>query len=123
VIARLVAGWACNVAALYVAALVIPDISYDDNWRTLVLAGLVFGLVNALVRPLAVLLALPAVILTLGLALFFVNALMLLLTDELVPSFEVGGFWSLMGGTAVVLVVNLVLDGLVRKPVKRRPRR
>jgi len=45
---------------------------------------------------------------------------MLLLTDELVPSFEVGGFWSLMGGTAVVLVVNLVLDGLVRRPVKRR---
>jgi putative membrane protein len=52
------------------------------------------------------------VILSLGIGLFFVNMLMLWLTDEIVPSFEVGGFWSIVGGTLIVWLVNTLLSGL-----------
>ena len=111
---RVLLWWATNVAALFVTATVIPAIDYADNFWVLVLAGLVFGLVNFVVRPFVVLLALPAVLLTLGLALLLVNALMLYLTDLIVDGFEVGAFWSAVGGALIVWLVNLVLHGVMR---------
>ena len=105
-------AWLSNIVALFAAAWIIPGIGYGSDWWTLVLAALVFALVNAVVRPLVVLLALPAVVLSLGIGLFFVNMLMLWLTDEIVPSFEVGGFWSVVGGTVIVWLVNALLSGL-----------
>lgn len=106
-------SWASNVFALWVASLVFDGITYDDRFWILVLAGLVFGLVNLVVRPIVILLALPAVILTLGIALLFVNALMLFLTDKIVPPFEVEGFWTLVGGTVIVWAVNMVVNHVV----------
>jgi len=67
------------------------------------------------VRPIVILLTLPAVILTLGLALFLINALMLWLTDLIVPPFEAQGFWNLLGGAALIWAVNMVVHGLVRR--------
>ena len=74
------------------AARLVDGISYEGLWK-LALAALVFGLVNLVVRPLLILLALPAVVLTLGIALLAINALMLLLTDVLVPGFDVVDFF------------------------------
>lgn len=105
--------WLTNVLALFAAAWIIPDIDYGDSWWTLLLAALVFALVNAFVRPLVILLTLPAVLLTLGVALFFINMLMLWLTAQIVSDFDVGGFWSIVGGTAIVWLVNLLLDALL----------
>lgn len=104
---------ASNVLALWVATLVFDGITYDDRFWILVLAGLVFGLVNLVVRPIVILLALPAVILTLGIALLFVNALMLFLTDKIVPPFEVDGFWTLVGGALLVWAVNMLVNVVV----------
>jgi putative membrane protein len=111
-------GWASNVLALWVATLVFDGITYEDKFWVLVLAGLVFGLVNLVVRPIVILLALPAVILTLGIALLFVNAFMLYLTDKIVPPFEVEGFWTFVGATVLIWAVNLVGSQLV-EPEKR----
>ena len=73
-----------------------------------------FGVVNLVLRPLLVLLTLPAVILTLGLALLFINALMLLLTGALVPDFHVEDFfWAAVLGALIVWVVNLVLHAIL----------
>jgi putative membrane protein len=112
---------ASNILALWVASLVLDGITYDGRFWILVLAGLVIGLVNAVVRPLVILLALPAVILTLGVALLFVNALMLFLTDKIVPPFEVDGFWTTMGGALIVWAVNVVVHAIVEpdKHVRR----
>jgi putative membrane protein len=85
-----------------------------------VVAGLVFGLVNAVVRPLVILLALPAVILTLGFALLLVNALMLWLTDVIVGPFEVSGFWTAVGAAIIVWLVNWALAALLRPERRRR---
>jgi putative membrane protein len=106
---RFVITWLCNVAALYVAALLLDGITYGDDWRTLVLAGAVFSLVNMLVKPFVTLLSLPLIILTLGIAFFFVNLLMLLLTAWIVRDFDVDGFWTAVGGTLVIWAVNLIL--------------
>jgi putative membrane protein len=105
--------WATNVAALFVASALVPGIDYGDDVWILLLAGFVFGVVNLVVRPIVILLALPAIVLTLGIALLLVNALMLYLTDLIVGRFEAGGFWSAVGGAVVVWLVNLVLHAVV----------
>jgi putative membrane protein len=114
---RLLITWVCNCLALLVAAAVVPAISYGNDFGTLLLAGAILGIANFVLRPLVILLALPAVILSLGVALLFVNALMLWITSLIVPELRVGGFWSTVGGALVIWLVNLAL-----RP-SRRPRR
>jgi putative membrane protein len=78
----------------------------------------VFTVVNWFIRPIVILLALPAVILTLGFALILINTFMLYLTDWIVPSFETGSFWWTLLAAIIVSVVNLII-ALVLKPEKR----
>jgi len=75
---------------------------------TLVLAGLLLGVVNAIVRPFALLLSLPALLLSLGLFLLVVNAAMLGLVALMLPGFRIEGFWTAVGGALIVSVVSWV---------------
>ena len=75
---------------------------------TLVLAGLLLGVVNAIVRPFALLLSLPALLFTLGLFLLVVNAAMLGLVALMLPGFHIDGFWTAVGGSLIVSVVSWV---------------
>jgi putative membrane protein len=109
VLARLLIAWLSNCVALLVAAAVIPAIGYEKDLGTLLLAGAILGLVNFVIRPAIVLLTLPAVILSLGLFLLAINALMLWLTSKIVDGFTVGGFWSTVGGALIVWIVNAAL--------------
>jgi putative membrane protein len=109
VLTRLLIAWLSNCVALLVAAAVIPAIDYGKDLGTLLLAGAILGVVNFVVRPAIVLLTLPAVILSLGLALLAINALMLWLTSRIVEGFTVGGFWSTVGGALIVWIVNAAL--------------
>ena len=118
VLPRLIFAWLSNVVALFVAAWIISGIDYGDDFWVLFIAALVFTVVNVFIRPLVILLALPAVILTLGLALILINTLMLYLTDWIVPSFETGSFWATLGAAIIVSIVNLILN-LVLKPDER----
>src|SRR5262249_42288107 len=79
------------------------------KFGTLVLAGLVLGVVNFAVRPLVILLTLPAVILSLGLALLFINALMLWVTSKIVTGLHIGGFWSTVAGALILWIVSMAL--------------
>ena len=103
----------CNVAALWVAAEVLDDVTYD-GFGNLLLAALVLGLVNFFVKPLVTLLALPLIVLTLGIAYFFVSLAMLLLTSALVGGFEIDGFWTAVGATIIVWLVNAALGMILR---------
>ncbi len=111
---RLVISWLSNCVALLVAAAVIPAIGYGHDAGTLLLAGAILGFVNFAVRPWIVLLTLPAVILSLGLFLLAINALMLWLTSRIVDGFTVGGFWSTVGGALIVWLVNAALRNVQR---------
>jgi putative membrane protein len=125
VIVRILVVWACNVAALFVAEALIDGITFDDGWKV-VIAGAVFGLVNFVVKPVVKLLSLPVIILTFGIALFFVDLLMLALTAWLVAGFDIDGFWPAVGGTVIVWLVNVVLHavfGVGDRRARRRSRR
>ncbi len=106
---RFLITWATNCVGLLIAAALIGPISYGDKVGTLLLAGLVLALVSFALRPLVVLLTLPAVILTFGIWLLLVNALMLWVTSKFVTGLHLGGFWPTVGGALVIWIVNMAL--------------
>ena len=109
---RVIYAWIVNVAAIWIASLFIDGVDYADDYWILIVTGLVFSLVNLLVKPVAKLLALPVVILTLGIALFFVNLLMLYITAWIVPGFELTSFMAAIWATLVITIVNWALHGV-----------
>jgi putative membrane protein len=113
---RFLVTWACNVAALWVAAKLLSGVSVtQDELATFVLAGLVFSLVNLVVKPLVTVLAIPLIVLTLGIAYFLVNVLMVFLTSWIVDRFQVDGLWAGVGAAIIVWAVNALLGGLRRE--------
>jgi putative membrane protein len=110
-IRRLAVATAVNVAALAVTAWVFDGVGVD-GWGALILAGVVFGIVNTVVKPIVTVLALPVILLSLGVALFFVNMLMLALTDWVVNGLVIDGFWTLVGATLVVWLVNVLVESV-----------
>ena len=97
--------WAANTVALFVATAIIGGVKADRLW-TIVVAGAVFTAVNLLVRPIVRLLALPLIVITFGLILFFINMLMLALTSWIVKPFTINSFGALVAATVVVWAVN-----------------
>ena len=109
---RFVVTWFFNIIALWVAAELLADISYGGNEWVLVLAALVFSVVNIFVRPVVILFTLPLVIITLGIALFFINLLMLYMTSWIVDDFTVDSFWEAILATIIIWIVNVILEAL-----------
>ena len=111
-----------NLVALWVASELFDEMTYGDAFGTLLLAAIVFTIVNWIIKPIVAILSIPLIILTLGIAYFFVNVLMLLLTDWVVDDFEAGGFWTVVGATIVIWVVNLVISAFTHDVSRSRPR-
>jgi putative membrane protein len=84
-----------------------------DTPMTLVLAGLLLGVVNAIVRPFALLLSLPALVLTLGLFLLVVNAAMLGLVALMLKGFQIDGFWTAVGAALIVSIVSWIGNSFI----------
>ena len=95
--------------AVIIAVNLVEDITYK-TWEQLLLASLVLGTLNAFVRPLLLLGCLPLLILSLGLFLLVINAMLLLLTGELVPGFTVPGFWPAFWGALVISIVTIIVN-------------
>jgi putative membrane protein len=109
-----------NAAALYVATQLVPGVTYVGGWLPFFGVALVFGIVNAIIRPVAKVLTFPFIILTLGLFIFVINGLMLWLTSRLSTAFGLGfhvsGFSAAFWGALVVSIVSLALSLVVREP-------
>ncbi len=103
----LLARWIVNAAALLLVAYLYPGVALED-FLTALVAALVLGLVNAVVRPLLVLLTLPVTLLTLGLFLFVINALLFWFVAEVVHGFTVTGFWAALVGSILYILITLV---------------
>lgn len=103
-----------NAAALWVATEIVPGVEHTGPWTSLLLVALVFGLLNAFVRPILKLLTCPLILLTLGLFTFVINAIVLWLTSAISGSlglgFHVSGFWAAFLGALVVTVVSVLLS-------------
>jgi putative membrane protein len=101
-----------NALVIYLAAAIVPGIEISGVPAALG-AGLVFGLINAVLRPVLLIVTLPLTLLTLGLFIFVVNALCLWLTSALVPGFTVLGFWPAFWGALLVSVVSWLLTSFL----------
>jgi putative membrane protein len=109
-----------NALALGVAAVIVPDIRFAGAESALIInlliVALIFGLANAVIKPLLMLVTCPFYILTLGLFTFVVNALMLMLTSWLTgPRFVVEGFWPALFGAIIISVVSTVLSMVLKE--------
>jgi putative membrane protein len=103
----LLARWILNAAALLLVAYIYPAVHVESFFSALV-AALVLGLVNAVIRPLLIILTLPVTLLTLGLFLFVINALLFWLVAEVVQGFTVTGFIGALIGSILYSLVTLV---------------
>lgn len=104
--------WAITAFGLWVASHVFKGLRFDGT-GALAVAALLLGLANAIVRPLLVLLTLPLTLLTFGLFLLVINALMLLLVARLVDGFKVDGFWTAFWASLFMSLLSLVLGAFV----------
>jgi putative membrane protein len=115
-----------NAAALWVATRLVPGVSYDGGALPLLAVALVFGVVNAFLRPVAKILTFPLIIVTLGIFALVINGLMLWLTSSLSSAlglgFHVSGFWAAFWGGLVVSVVSTILSMLVADPRRKETR-
>lgn len=106
-------NWLISALVVIAVAYVLPGVSVASFWVALV-AALILGLVNAVVRPIAVALTLPLTVMTLGFFLFVINAVMILIVAAVVPGFSVASFWWALLFSLILSLAN----GLVR-PVRR----
>jgi putative membrane protein len=116
-----------NAAALWAAVRLVPGVSFTGDWRWLLVVALIFGVLNAALKPLLIVLTLPFLVVTLGLFTFVVNAFLLWLTSALSGAlglgFHVSGFVPAFIGALVVSFVSIVLSIFVGRPEPRRATR
>ena len=109
--------WLVNAAALWVATRLVPGVTYLGGWLPFLGVALVFGFVNAFIRPIAKVLTFPLIIVTLGIFSLVVNGLMLWLTSALSGALDLGfhvrGFWAAFFGALVVSIVSTLLSMLI----------
>ena len=119
---KFIIRWAINAVALYVAVLIVPGIALRGAWTDLLWLALIFGLLNALVRPLLKFLTCPLIILTLGLFSIVINTGMLLLTSKIGQALGFGlsvdGFWQAVLGSLVISLVSVVMSVILRDELK-----
>ena len=108
-VVRLGISWLTNALVLLIVTALLSGVT-TSGAAALLEAAAVFGVLNTVVKPLLRLVTLPLAIFTLGIAWFFVSMLMLVITKAIVSGFHIHGFWTLVGATLIVWVVNLVLD-------------
>jgi putative membrane protein len=119
---RVLVAWGVNVVALIVVDWLFDSVGID-RWGPLLLGAAVLGIGNAVIKPFLAILTLPLIIVTLGVAYFAINVAMLALAEWIAPDFSIDGFWTYVGATIVVWLVNLVVGRVLDEIEGRRPRR
>ncbi|HEX7830951.1 MAG TPA: phage holin family protein [Thermoanaerobaculia bacterium] len=114
----LIIRWVLNTLALLLVATIVPHFSYA-SWISLAIAAAVLGLLNTIVRPILFVLTLPITVVTLGIFLIVLNAIMLELTDFFVPGFEIDGFGWAIVGAVVLSLVSMVTNRIGREEKER----
>ncbi len=106
----LLLAWLANILSLAVADWLFDGVSIG-HWWPLLIGAAVLGIANTIFKPILTLITLPLVILTLGLGLFAINVAMLAIAEWIAPDFSINGFWTYVGATIVVWLVNWILHG------------
>lgn len=110
---KIILRWVTSALALYIVAKLLPGIHLSDFGSALI-AVLIIGLVNALIKPILFLLTLPVTILTFGLFTFILNALMLMLASAITPGFKLDGFGTALLGSILLSIVTTIFHSLIQ---------
>jgi putative membrane protein len=110
-IVYLLLSWLANIVSLLAADWIFDGVTIE-RWGPLILGAAVLGIANTIVKPILTLLTLPLVIVTLGLFYFVINVLMLVLAEWITPDFSVTGFWTYVGATIVISIVNWAMHAI-----------
>ncbi len=110
----MIIGWILNSLAIFGTAYLLPGVHVDGFVTALVLSVLL-GLINSVLRPLLIILTLPLTILTLGIFVFIINALLILLADQFITGFSVDNFWWALLFSLVLSALNSVLQSIRKK--------
>ena len=105
-------GWGVNIVALLVIDELFDSVEIG-RWGPLLIGAAVLALANAFVKPVLTVLTLPLILVTLGLSYFALNVLMLALAEWIAPDFSIDGFWTYVGATIIVSLVNWILNALL----------
>ena len=116
---RALVGWGVNIVALIVVDWLFDSVDIG-RWGSLLLGAAVLGLGNTLLKPVLTILTLPLILITLGLFYFALNILMLALAEWFAPDFVINGFWTYVGATIVVSLVNWLLYTLLDDVLRSR---
>jgi len=100
-----------NGLAVWITSYVLPGVNVD-GFLTAIIVAVILGIVNAVLKPLLILLTIPITVLSLGLFIFVINALLILLVAKIVPGFTVESFWWALGFSLVLSIVNSFLQSL-----------
>jgi len=104
--------WFVNALSLYIVSKIVTGITVKD-FPTALVASIVIGLINALIKPILLLLTLPINILTLGLFTFILNGFLLYIAGHVIPGFSIDGLWSAVIGSILLSIVSTVLFSLI----------
>jgi putative membrane protein len=99
-----------NMVAILIIAYLFPSLIWVDGFWTALVVAFLLGIVNAILRPIMILLTFPLTLLTLGLFLFVINGLMLGLVSTLIKGFQVNGFWAAVLGSILISIVSWILS-------------
>lgn len=109
--------WLIVAVGVNMVALIVVDGLFSGvaigRWWPIVIGATVLALGNAFLKPLLALLTLPLIVFTFGLAYFFLNVAMLGLAEWIAPDFSIDGFWTYVGATIVIWIVNVLVQGLI----------
>ena len=106
---RILIAWGVNIVALLVIDWIFSGVEIG-RWWSVILGAAVLGIANAILKPILALLTLPLIVITLGLFYFVLNVAMLALAEWIAPDFSINGFWTYIGATIVVWLVNWILN-------------
>jgi putative membrane protein len=121
---KFILRWVINAVALFLAVYLVPGVNLQGGWVSIVWLALIFGLINAFLRPLLKLLTCPLIVLTLGLFTLLINTFLFWLTSQVGQAFGIGftinGFWPAFLGGLVVTVVSVILSLILKDELKGR---
>lgn len=104
--------WLINALALYVTSYLVKGIQVSDAWA-LLLAAALLGILNAVIRPILIILTLPITILTLGLFTLIINGMMLWMVSFFIKGFVIQGFWPALLGALLISIISWILNWLI----------
>jgi putative membrane protein len=118
---RFLTRWAVCSLGLWIAAnFLSSSISYDSKFRVIIIAGLVLAIINAVLKPILVILSLPALVLTLGLFMVVINGLTVFIASKLYEPFHVTNFWAALFAGMVIGLVNYLVTAILEDVTRKQ---